>query len=247
MRALAALLVLLVAAAPLATAATVPIDTQVTLLDSDGQPAEALTPGSGGQFRIDATNRYNASVNLSFSLIGPEGDQGPTTGAKVIPANGSDVFLVRVAVSPEASPGVRNLTLKGIVFTRNATGDWTHAGNLTINTTLRVVAPTPEPPFPVVPVALAAGAIGLGGVAVYLRMRQPQRRMPPERSEEEIQRGVEQRRESIREAKIRDVEESIERARDRMERGEITEYQFERIKERKEEELDELRGDGDDG
>lgn len=250
-------LLLLVIACSLAMPGVVaqpdPVDLAIDhqLLDHRGEPVDGLTPGSGGVLNVSTTNGHDRSINVTYQLVQPEADGNGTviSGAMTGPIapNGTRAAALPVTVDADASPGPRNLSLRGVVEVEED-GNWTRAGNVTRNVTLRVVAPTPPPsPFPVVPVALLVVAIGLGGAGAYLHLRQPDRRMPPERSEEEIQRGIEQRRESIEEAKRRDLEESIDRARERYEAGELTEYQFESIKERKEAQLEELEADDDGG
>lgn len=225
----------------------VPLTIEHRLLDHDGEPVEGLEAGSGGILNVTTTNGHNRTINVTYRLLQPDGEGNGTeiSGARTGPIdpNASRATPLPVTVSPEASPGSRDLTLRGTVEVRQD-GNWTVAGNTTRNLTLQIVAPTPGPrPFPVVPVALIVTAVALGSAGAYLHLRQPDRRMPPERSQEEIERGIDQRQQSIQEAKRRDIEESIERARQRYEAGDITEYQFERIKERKQDQLDELEED----
>lgn len=220
--------------------AQVPIDTEVTVLGPDGTETDRLKPGSGGQFRIDVTNRHNTSINATFGPAPARG--GYATGP--LQPNSSGLVLIPFQVPAGTPEGTRNVTLLGSVQARQD-GNWTHLGNTSINVTFRVVHPTPPPTFPVVPVTIVAAAVGLAGAALYLRLQKPDQELPPEPTEQEVQRGIEERRQSITEAKRRDIQESIDRARDRFESGEITEYQFERIKERKEDQLRELEDDDD--
>lgn len=234
------------------TAQPDPVDLGIEhrLLDHTGEPVDGLEPGAGGVLNVTTTNRHNRTVNVTYQLIQPDSDgngtliSGARTGA--IEPNASRAAPLPVPVAASAKPGVRNLSLRGAVEVLED-GNWTLVGNVTRDLTLRIVAPTQPPKqFPVVPVALVVLAVALGGTGAYLHLRQPDRRRPPERTEEDIQRGIEQRRESIEEAKRRDIEESIERARQRYEAGDLTEYQFERIKESKEAQLEDLEGDDDD-
>lgn len=252
-----AVLLLALLAASLAMPAMVaqpdPVDLTIDhrLLDHRGEPVDGLEPGAGGLLNVSTTNRHNRSVNVTYQLLEPGSDGNGTVVSAArtgpIPSNGTRIAVLPVTVETDAPLGPSNRTLRGIVEVEEA-GNWTRVGNVTRQVTLRVVAPTPTPkPFPVVPVALVVLAVGLGGAGAYLHLRQPERRMPPERSEEEIQRGIEQRRDSIEDAKRRDLRESIERAQERYEAGELTEYQFESIKERKQAKLDELEADDDDG
>lgn len=223
----------------------VPLTIEHRLLDHNGEPVEGLEPGSGGILNVTTTNGHNRTINVTYQLLQPDGNGTEISGTRTGPIdpNTSRAAPLPLTVPTESSPGSRNLTLRGTVEVRQD-GNWTVAGNTTRNLTFQVIAPTPGPrPFPVVPVALIVTAVALGSAGAYLHLRQPDRRMPPERSQEEIERGIDQRQESIQEAKRRDIEESIERARQRYEAGDLTEYQFERIKERKQDQLDELGED----
>lgn len=225
----------------------IPLTIDHRLLNHEGEPVEGLEAGSGGILNVTTTNGHNRTINVTYQVIQPdEGGNGtPISGARTGPiqANASRATPLPITVAADAPAGPRNLTLRGTVEVLQD-GNWTVVGNATRNVTLQIVAPTPKPrPFPVVPAALVVIAVALGSAGAYLHLRQPESRVPPERSQEEIQRGIEERQQSIQEAKRQDIQDAIDRARERYEAGDLTEYQFERIKENKQEQLDELEGD----
>jgi hypothetical protein len=149
---------------------------------------------------------------------------------------------------------------------RNGTGNetvnvttWERVDAASLSYDLDVKKPAPPPdglPWLVIGGLVAAGgALAAGGAYVYRRRQGPR---APRRSQalqeleaeddEEVQQQVEQERAEERksrelrilEAKAEDHQEGIERARKRLEEGELTEHQFERIKERKEEALQDV-------
>lgn len=220
-----------------------PVDLAVIVLGPDGQIGDALDPGDTATARVTITNGHNATINVTFTVNPGTGfttrsfPTGPRAPNTTVHSN------VPFKVPETASPGRRTVLVVGQVQEMRD-GNWTDAGNLTAVTSYQVRAP-PEP-FPLVPVAVgAAVVVGVAGAAAYLHLRRRGPTLPPEPTDREVQRGIEERRESIADAKRRDVLESIERARGRLERGEITQYQFDRIKEQKEEQLRELGGAGD--
>lgn len=220
-----------------------PVDLGVVVLGPDGRTGQALDPGDAATARVTVTNGHNATVNVSFVVHPGTGFTTRSFPTGPLAPNASVHANVPFEVPETAPPGRRTVLVVGQVQEMRD-GNWTDAGNVTAVGSYQVRAP-PEP-FPFVPVALGVvAAVGVAGAAAYLHLRRRGPTLPPEPSEREVQRGIQERRESIVDAKRRDVLESIERARGRLERGEITQYQFDRIKEQKEEQLRELGGPGD--
>ncbi len=225
---------------------TVTGDGNVEVLDVGGFETGNLTVTNA----TGDTPEYASS--LSFHV--PEGSTGTAS------------FTVNVTLH-EAQE--RNGTGNG---TTNTTTVWAEVGSGTLNPTVDIVQPPTPPAGPDEdPNWLLIGAVGavvaasaVGGYALYKRRQEPlaprrsralqeleaeQERKPDARAEamEEAREAQEQAQQSrevqILEAKAEDHQRGIDLARKRLDQGEITEHQFQRIKERKEEALERVLDD----
>lgn len=167
---------------------------------------------------------------------------------------GTRTFTVNVTVYEANTTEVNSTDGNG---TRNVT-TWEHVEDASLEYDVTVKAPPTGPPEGP-PWLLIAGAVvaaaAAGGTYVYRRRQGP---IAPRRSQalqeleaeddEEFEQQVQEERVAERksrelrilEAKADDHRQGIERARQRLEEGELTEHQFERIKERKEGALEDV-------
>lgn len=224
------------------------VTVETTLFDPQGQVTQTLEPGARGSLRVDVTNTRNATVNVTLTLDGAEGAIQDSGQTGPLPPNATRTVALKVHVPGDQAEGPLALNLAGTVAVQNATsGNWALDETFDRTVTFTVVLPPgpPEPGLPLLPLAVGAVLLVGAGAAAYLKLRRPKDVLPPEPTEAERQRAVQERRESIHDAKVRDVVASLDRARGRLDRGEITRYQFDRIEEQKRDQLRELGVDPD--
>ncbi|PSG96899.1 hypothetical protein BRD56_08070 [Thermoplasmatales archaeon SW_10_69_26] len=202
---------------------------------------------------VELPERENNEWNVTASVF--VDDSRVATGQQQ--ASSSDTLSFPLQFNAPGEEGAHDVRWQVVVEYRD-TGDeeWTSLTTREDTATVSVerLAPEPGPDIPWLWILIAGAVVVGGGAGAYYLFRPPKQIKGEPRSQamQDLE-GEEQTVETqepevhpqvkILEARAEDLRRMIELARERYEEGEITEHQFEQIKERKEADLEEVEAE----